>query len=141
MSLFSEQLASLVGPAYVGAFFGGTLYGLMQRPDEKLRRTRRLLMNNYINNIGKTGSRFGNNAAAAVLLYIITGKMINFIFQEEFDDFKIGDSYKPAIYGGVTGALYKSTRGTRPMLFAAVLGAGCGSFYNYLWTNKFFIYK
>ena len=80
MSLFGEQIAALVGPAYVGAFMGGTMYGLLQRPDDKLRRTRRLLMNNYLNNIGKTGSRFGINAAAAVLLYIITGKMINFLF-------------------------------------------------------------
>ena len=91
-----------------------------------------------MNNVGKCATRFGNNSAAAVLLYIITGKMINFLFQEEFDDFGIANTYDNAIYGGVAGGIYKMTRGRRPMVLGMVLGAAAGSGYGYLWRNKFF---
>ncbi len=97
------------------------------------------MMNSYLNNIGKTGSRFANNTAAAVFLYVVTGKLINHIFLEEFDDFKITDRYKNTIYGGVAGAIYKSTRGTRPMVLGAVLGAVAGTSYSWLYKNKFFL--
>ena len=82
-----EKMASQVGPAYVIAMGVGSLYGGMQVPPAKARRTTRLLINTYINNIGKTGSRWANNTAAAVLLYVMTGKAINWIFLEEIEDF------------------------------------------------------
>lgn len=56
------------------------VYGGLQRPPAKARRTTRLLLNTYVNNIGRTGSRFANNTAAAVLLYVLTGKFVNFVF-------------------------------------------------------------
>lgn len=139
VSMFAQQMASLVGPAYVGAFATGTVYGVVfQKPDTRLARTRRLLVNSYLNNVGKTATRFANNSAAAVLLYIFTGKMINFLMQEEFDDFNIHNEYENAIYGAFTGALYKSTRGQRAVCLGAVLGAAAGSSYGYLWRKNFF---
>lgn len=141
ISMFSQQMASLVGPAYVGAFATGTVWGLTQMPEAKMARTRRLLVNAYLNNVGKTATRFANNSAAAVLLYIVTGKLINFVFQEEFDDFQIQNRYDNAIYGGVAGALFKCTRGRRPMVLGAILGACAGSTYGWLWRNKFFYGK
>ena len=59
---------------------------------------------------------------------------------EEFDDFGIGNTYKNSIYGGVAGAIYKSTRGVRPMCLGAVLGAGLGSSYAYIYKKNFFLY-
>ena len=82
-----ERMASLVGPTFVMAYFGGALYGATISPPNKARRTTRLLINARLNNVGKTGSLFANNAAAGVLLYVITGKLINFLFLEEFEDF------------------------------------------------------
>lgn len=131
-------MASLVGPAYVGAFATGTVWGLSRMPDTRLARTRRLMLNSYLNNVGKTATRFANNSAAAVLLYIIVGKTTNFVFQEEFDDFQIQNRYDNAIYGFLTGALYKSTRGRRAMVLGGILGSFAGSFYGYLWRNNFF---
>ena len=132
-------MASLVGPAYVGAFGFGTVASFFIKHDgQRMARTRRLMLTQTLNNLGKTASRFGNNSAAAVLLYIITGKAINFIFLEEFDDFGIQNTYDNAIYGGVAGAIYKCTRGRRPMVLGAILGSMAGSFYGYLWRNKFF---
>jgi hypothetical protein len=39
------------------------------------------------------------------------------------------------LFGGFTGMIYKSTRGFRPAMFAAVLGAVCGSAYSYAWQK------
>ena len=43
-----------------------------------------------------------------------------------------------AIYGGAAGAIYKSTRGFRPMILSTVLGAAIGSGYAYAWKNGLF---
>jgi import inner membrane translocase subunit TIM23 len=137
--MFAEKMAAVVGPGYVGAFMFGSVYGLTQVPDQKQRRTARLMVNTYLNNVGKTASRFGNNTAAAIFLYVLTGKLINHLFQEEFDDFGVTDRYKNTIYGGVAGAIYKSTRGTRPMVLGCILGATAGTTYSWLYRNKFFM--
>ena len=88
-------------------------------------------MNKYINTVGRTGTKYANNAAAAVFLYVVIGKLLNHVFLEEFEDYHVNDYAKVAIYGGVTGAMYKSTRGVRPMMLGGVLGAVLGSSFNY----------
>ena len=137
-TIFMEKMASIVGPSYVIALFGGGFYGATMVPPPRARRTTRILLNTYLNNIGKTSSRFANNTAAAVLLYVFTGKLINFVFQEELEDFELNTTMQNAVYGGAAGAIYKSTRGFRPMILASVLGAGIGSAYAYAWKNGFF---
>ena len=137
-SMFMEKMASIVGPSYVFALVGGAFYGLTLTVPPKARRTTRILLNSYLNNVGKTSSRFANNTAAAVLLYVFTGKLINFIFLEELEDFKLSGLAQNAIYGGVAGAIYKSTRGVRPMMLSAILGATIGSGYSYLWKEGYF---
>ena len=89
-SIFMEKMASIVGPSYVLAFFWGGIYGLtMMKVPSKAHRTTRIRLNTILNNAGKTSSRFANNTAAAVLLYVATGKLINFIFLEELEDFHL----------------------------------------------------
>jgi len=133
-----EKMASLVGPSYVLALFSGGFYGLTMGVPPKARRTTRILLNTYLNNVGKTSSRFANNTAAAVLLYVATGKLINFIFQEELDDFHFNPMMQNALYGGAAGAIYKCTRGFRPMILSAILGASIGSAYNLAWSRGAF---
>ena len=131
--MFSERMAGLVGPSWILAFFGGGLIGMTQTPPLKARRTTRLFLNAYVNSMGKTAFRYGNNTGAAVLLYLLTGKLINFVFLEEFEEFHLSETVKNAVYGGCAGAIYKSTRGFRPMVLSAVLGASIGSGYAYAW--------
>lgn len=133
--MFTEKMASVIGPSYVLAFFVGGGLGLAKIPPPKARRTYRLLVNNYLNNIGKTSANFGNNVGAAVLMYLLIGKSIDFIFREELESFS--QPAKAAFFGAVTGAVYKSTRGLRPMIFASILGAGVGSLYTYAWEKGF----
>ena len=138
MSMFSERMAGLVGPSYVLAFIAGGFIGLTKTPPLKARRTKRLLVNSYVNNIGKTSFRYANNTGAAVLMYMLTGKLINFVFLEEFEDLHVNETVKNAVYGGFAGAVYKSTRGFRPMMLSAILGASIGSGYAVAWQKGMF---
>ena len=135
---FQEKMAAIVGPSYVAAGVGGAFYGMTMRVTDRQRRTTRILLNTFMNNIGKNASRFANNTAAAVLLYVATGKLINFIFFEELEDLKISNLLQSGIYGGVTGAIYKSTRGFRPMMLSMFLGATIGCAYSYAWSKGLF---
>jgi len=133
--MFTEKMASVIGPSYVFAFFVGGGLGLAKIPPPKARRTTRLLVNNYLNNIGKTSANFGNHVGAAVLMYLLIGKSIEFIFSEELENFT--QPQKAAFFGAVTGMVSKSTRGVRPMIFASVLGAGVGSLYTWAWQKGY----
>ncbi len=132
-SMFTERMAAVIGPSYVASFFLGALLGLTKIPPPKARRTYRLLVNNYLNNIGKTSAQFGNNVGGAIFLYLIIGKSLNFVFREELES--LGEVSRSALFGAVTGAIYKSTRGLRPALFATLLGAAAGSTYAYGWDR------
>ena len=85
--MFAEKMAAVIGPSYVLSFFIGAGIGLTKVPPPIARRTYRLLINNYLNNIGKTSASFGNNVGAAVLMYLIIGKTCNFVFEEELENF------------------------------------------------------
>ena len=80
VTMFTEKLSATIGPSYVCAFFVGGMMGLTQVPPPRNRRTTRLLVNSYLNNIGKTSARFGNNVGGAILMYITMGKFLNFLF-------------------------------------------------------------
>ena len=135
--MFQEKMAGLVGPSYFLAFMTGGVVGIAKIPPLKSRRTARLMVNNLVNNTMKTGFRFANNTAAAIMLYLITGKFINFIFKEEFEDFKLSPAAENAVYGAVCGAVYKSTRGFRPMVLSMILGATLGSAYAHVWSKGY----
>ena len=94
------------------------------------------MLNAYANNIGKTSARFGNNVGGAIFMYLMMGKVMNFIFLEELED--LNYPMQSAIFGALTGALYKSTRGRRAMALSSVLGAGIGSMYAYAWGKGYF---
>ena len=132
-SMFTEKMASVIGPSYVASFFLGGMLGLTKIPPPKARRTYRLLVNNYLNNIGKTSARFGNNTGGAIFLYLMVGKSVNFVFKEELEN--VSEVSRSALFGAFTGAIYKSTRGLRPVIFASVLGAAAGSLYAYSWEH------
>mgnify|MGYP001949235570 CR=1 FL=1 len=135
--MFSERLSATIGPSYVASFFLGGILGLTKRPPARNTRTLRLRLNSVINNVGKTSTSFGNNVGGAILMYITMGKFLNFLFQEEFEDF-MTVPMQNAIFGGVTGAVYKCTRGRRAMVLGSIVGASVGSMYAYAWQRGVF---
>ena len=133
--MFQEKLAATIGPSYVASFFLGGVIGLTKVPPPKNRRTTKLLLNSYLNNIGKTSASFGNNVGGAIFMYIMVGKFMHFCLEEELEDISV--PVQSAVFGGLTGALYKSTRGRRAMALSAVLGASIGSVYSYAWKQGY----
>ena len=83
--MFTEKLSATIGPSYVASFFVGGFIGLLKKPPITSRRSRKLMINSYINNVGKTSARFGNNVGGAIFMYIMMGKFMNFLFLEEFE--------------------------------------------------------
>ena len=139
MSMASERIAATIGPSYVCGFFAGGFYGLVKefkKPKPKTRHPLRITIHQYINNVGKSSTYFGNNIGGAILMYILVGKGVNFLFLEELEDFSV--PVQNAFNGALTGALYKSTRSRRAMVLGAILGAGAGSFYAYAWGKGYF---
>ena len=135
--MFSETLSATVGPSYVASFFIGGMYGIVKAPPlRKHRRTTKLLINSYINSVGKTSSKFGNNVGGAILMYIMVGKLMNFIFLEEFEGVSV--PMQNAVFGGLTGDLDKCTRGRRAMVLGSILGASVGSAYASAWGRGYF---
>ena len=87
--MFTEKLSATIGPSYVASFFLGGLIGLTKVPPPKARRTTKLMINSYLNNVGKTSSRFGNNVGGAIFMYIMVGKAMNFFFLEELEEVSV----------------------------------------------------
>ena len=83
--MFTETLSATIGPSYVASFFVGGLIGMTKLPPPKSRRSKKLMINSYCNNIGKTSARFGNNVGGAIFMYIMVGKSVDFLFKEELE--------------------------------------------------------
>ena len=84
--MFTEKLSATIGPSYVASFFLGGFIGMTKAPPLRNRRSKKLMINSYINNVGKTSARFGNNVGGAIFMYIMMGKFMNFLFLEEFEE-------------------------------------------------------
>ena len=85
--------------------------------------------------MGRTSSRFANNTAACVFLYMAIGKLFDHVFLEEWEELNVPEPMRVVLYGSVTGAVYKSTRGRAPMMLGAALGGVVGSAYAYAWMR------
>ena len=93
----------------------------------------RLKMNFYLNTIGKSCSKFANYSAAALFLYLVIAKSTNYIFEEELDGLSLNS--KAAVYGALTGAVYRVTYPYQAVLFASALGAGSATLFNMAWER------
>ena len=75
-----------------------------------------------MNNVGRQASRYANGAACCTLLFCVTGKVIDLLFEEEIQEY--GGLSRNMATAFITGAIYKSTLGLRPMVLGSVLGVG-----------------
>ena len=70
----------------------------------------------------QTGLRYANNAGGAAFIYSLTGMLVFKGFEEEL--YFMNDFSKNMLIGGVSGALFKSTRGFKAATVGGVVGAG-----------------
>ena len=85
-------------------------------------------MNYYLNTIGKTSAKFANYSAAALFLYLIIAKSTDYIFKEELEG--LNKNTKTAIFGGLTGAVYRVGFPMKAVLFSTVMGSMAACTFN-----------
>jgi len=117
---WGEKMTFTVGVSYFTAAIVGLGAGAYQAKKD-VAKHRMLKTYHMINTIGKTAGRYGNGAAAAGLMFCMAGKMVDLVFEEEIQEF--GTTSRNVFVGALTGALYKSTLGLRPMVVGSIVGA------------------
>lgn len=133
-----ELLRNLVGFGYIGFGIYGFFNGLFRSSKEVVfkNRPKKLIATGVINIVGRQVSKFANAGACLFLLYSITRKTTNYLFDEELES--LTPIQKQFVYGFLSGAIFKCSRGWKASLFAGTcMGLGCSTLV--LLYNKRFI--
>lgn len=122
---WSDDLCYGTGSVYlIGLGIGGA-YGLQEGLNNlPANSTGKLKLNTVLNHITKRGPFLGNSAGVLALTYNLVDSSIDY-FRGKHDDFN------SLAAGALTGAIFKSSAGARPMAISTVLmtaaaGAWCG---------------
>ena len=114
---WSDDLCYGTGVTYLSALCLGGANGMI----EGLRRSPmnappRLKLNAVLNNVTKTGPFWGNSAGVLAMVYNGVNSTIGYYRGRH-------DSFNSITAGAISGAVFKSTKGFRPMLISGVLVA------------------
>jgi import inner membrane translocase subunit TIM23 len=80
----------------------------------------RLRLNTVLNHVTKRGPFLGNNAGVLALTYNLIDATIDALRGKH-------DVYNSVVAGALAGALFKSTKGLKPMGYASALAAGAAA--------------
>lgn len=92
----------------------------MKGRPEGLRMSKKMVFNNYLNNIFKYSLRWSSSAATASFLFCCSAKCLNLFFEDELQQYT--DLQKNLLNGFFTGALFSSARGPIPMMVGSLTG-------------------
>lgn len=129
---WGEKLTFTIGVAYCVSASLGLFAGVTRLRKNTMYTSATQSFSHIFGTVGRAGSEFGNSGASVTLLYCLIGGFIDLVFEEEVREY--GYMARNVIAGGVTGGLYKSTLGLRPMIVGTLLGAGLITGVTYL-TN------
>lgn len=121
---WSDDLQYGTGVTYLSALTLGGAYGMV----EGLRRTPasappKIRLNSVLNSITRRGPFLGNSAGVIAMVYNGINSTIGYYRGKH-------DSANSLVAGALSGMLFKSTRGLRPMLISGGLVAGAAG----VWT-------
>lgn len=116
---FNDDLCYGTGTVYLGALFVGGVFGFLEGVKNIPAGTtsNKLRLNTVLNHITKRGPFMGNSAGVLAITYNIINSSIGY-FRGRHDD------YSSLVSGFLTGALFKSSKGLRPMGVSAGLMTG-----------------
>ncbi|KAF8329703.1 Tim17-domain-containing protein [Cantharellus anzutake] len=119
---WTDDLCYGTGTTYLSAL--GGLWGLREGGTRQLAVSNsRLRLNSILNSITRRGSFMGNSAGVLALIYNAINSSIDHYRGKH-------DTYGGMAAGALTGALFKSTAGVRPMLAAATLMTGAAGIWS-----------
>jgi import inner membrane translocase subunit TIM23 len=115
---WGEKLTFTVGISYLAGGAAGVI-----SPPIKLALGKLLRWNLDRERITLTSvSKHANRGACLSLMFCMTGKFLDLVFEEELNDLNLHQKFM--VTGALTGAVYKSTLGMRPMVVGSIFGAG-----------------
>lgn len=116
---WGEKLTFTIGVTYCFTGIFGLCSGMLRFKPTGLYDPNDLFKMRLENSL-KSAGEFGNGGASASLMYCLISKTMDLLFEEEINEF--GPWARNNISAALTGAIYKSTLGMRPMLFSSFLG-------------------
>ena len=117
----------------VGSLAGG-VYGLKEGLKNTPNTRFKVKLNSVLNNCGKFGSRIGNTAGCAAVLYSLYEGAADGLGLDKFTPDDVQFSVSPLIAGFCTGATYKATAGPRVAALAGSIGFGAVAFTNIVYS-------
>lgn len=121
---WSDDLCYGTGVTYVTALSIGGAWGLVEGLNRSpASAAPRLRLNSVLNSVTRRGPFLGNSVAVIALVYNIVNSSLDQLRGKH-------DSANSIMSGALSGMLFKSTRGVRPMLISGGLVAGAAS----VWT-------
>jgi import inner membrane translocase subunit TIM23 len=115
---WGEKLTFTVGVTYLAGGVNGVIF-----PPVKLVLGKLFKLNlDYERVTLNSVSKHANRAACISLMFCLTGKFLDLVFEEELHDLTLHQKFM--VTGALTGAMYKSTLGVRPMVVGSIFGAG-----------------
>ncbi|EIM24009.1 Tim17-domain-containing protein [Wallemia mellicola CBS 633.66] len=118
---WTDDLCYGVGTTYVSGLGIGGLWGIREGMNKKLAApVTRLRINAILNSVTKRGSFIGNSGGVLALVYNISNSSLDSIRGKH-------DVLNSMGAGAISGALFKSTAGLRPMAISAgILASSAG---------------
>ncbi|KAF9526140.1 Tim17/Tim22/Tim23/Pmp24 family-domain-containing protein [Crepidotus variabilis] len=123
---WSDDLCYGTGTMYLSGLAIGGVWGVREGARRPLAVSNtRLRVNSVLNSVTRRGTFIGNSAGVAALMYNGVNSTID-AFRGQHD------SMGSMAAGAVTGALFKSTAGVKPMIVAAALGSSLAGIWSYV---------
>ncbi|KAL9713778.1 Mitochondrial import inner membrane translocase subunit tim23 [Leucoagaricus gongylophorus] len=119
---WSDDLCYGTGTMYLGGLASGAVWGLREGARRPLAVSNsRLRINSILNSVTRRGTFIGNSAGVMALVYNVINSSIDSMRGKH-------DTLGSMSAGAMTGALYKSTVGVKPMIVAAaIVSAAAGT--------------
>jgi mitochondrial import inner membrane translocase subunit TIM23 len=108
---FSDDLCYGTGITYLTALTIGGAWGLQEGLRRSANQPPKLRLNSVLNAVTRRGPFLGNSAGVVAITYNLLNSGIGYVRGKH-------DSFNTIVAGGLSGMVFKSTRGLRPMLIS-----------------------
>jgi len=123
---WSDDLCYGTGVTYLSALTLGGTWGLFEGLNRSGTAAPKLRLNSVLNSVTRRGPFLGNSAGVVALVYNGVNSTIGYYRGKH-------DSANSIVAGALSGMLFKSTRGARPMLISGGIVAGAAG----AWAVRF----
>lgn len=113
---FSDDLCYGTGVTYLTALSVGGIWGLQEGLGKSSGQAPRLRLNTVLNSVTRRGPFLGNSAGVIAIVYNCINSGIGYMRGKH-------DSANTVVAGALSGMLFKSTRGLKPMMISGGLVA------------------